>query len=84
MEIILKIVTPIFVLITSVIGYFLKSLMNEHKEYKGKVDDINTKLQLLENEHINKVEMLNDKIDSLHNAIEKLSDKLDKINYYVK
>lgn len=84
MEIVLKIVTPIVLIVTSIISYFLKSLMNEHKEYKKKVDLMDTKLQILENEHINKVEMLNDKIDSLYNAIEKLSDKLDKINEHVK
>lgn len=68
----------------SIISYFLKSTMDDLKTVKNVSYETKTKLEVLENEYMNKIERLNERFDLLYNAIEKLSDKIENLNKYLK
>jgi peptidoglycan hydrolase CwlO-like protein len=64
----------------SIIGYFLRSSMNELKEVKKVAYNNLTKLQVIENDYLNKIDSLNNRIELLYKAIDKLSDKIDHLD----
>lgn len=64
----------------SVIGYFLKNALEEVKEVKDVAYRTKTKLEVMENDYVNKVAALNQKFDLLYNAINKLSDQIEELN----
>jgi hypothetical protein len=64
----------------SVIGYFLKTALNEIKEVKNMTIDNKQKLAVLEIDYVNKVAMLNDKIDDLQATIKELTIELKQWN----
>lgn len=68
----------------SVIGYFLKSTMDEIKKIKEVAYQTKTKVEVMEADYINKITNLNQKFDLLYNAIEKLTDKIEKLNEKIK
>jgi len=68
----------------SVIGYFLKSALNEVKEVKAITYDNKSKIDLLEKEYMLKTERLNEKITMLYDAIDKLNDNIDKLAARIK
>ena len=64
----------------SVISYFLKNTMNELKEVKEVCYTTKSKLEVLENDYINKVSQLNSKIDGLQETIKELTTELKAFN----
>jgi hypothetical protein len=64
----------------SVIGYFLKRTMDELKEIKEITYKNKSKIEVLENDYINKISSLNQRLDLLYTSIEKLTDKIEKLN----
>jgi peptidoglycan hydrolase CwlO-like protein len=64
----------------SIIGYFLKRTMDELKEIKEITYKNKSKIEVLENDYVNKIDSLNQRIDLLYKSIEKLSDKIEKLN----
>ena len=76
----IDLLTVIGGLMLSVIGYFLKRTMDELKEIKTVTYESQTKIKVLENDYVNNIESLNQRIDMLYNSIEKLTDKIEKLS----
>jgi len=68
----------------SVIGYFLKSTMDEIKKIKEITYTTKTKVEVMEADYMNKIGALNEKFDLLYTAINKLTDKIEKLNDKIK
>lgn len=67
-------------LIVSVISYFLKRTMDELKEIKLLAYSTSTKVKVLENDYVNKVQQLNDKFDLLAESLRELNKNIEKLN----
>jgi hypothetical protein len=68
----------------SVIGYFLKQTMGEIRNIKEITYTTKTKVEVMEADYINKISNLNEKFDLLYTAINKLTDKIEKLNDKIK
>ena len=71
-------------IIISVISYFLKGVLGDIKEVKNLTYRTKTKLEVIENDYINKIAALNQKFDLLYNAIDKLSNQIEELNKRIK
>ena len=71
-------------ILIAVIGYFLKSTMEELKQFKTIAIETKSKLSLLELDHQNKYNHLNEKIDALYEAIKDLTLEVKDINKKLK
>jgi peptidoglycan hydrolase CwlO-like protein len=60
----------------SIIGYFLKSLMNDHKETQKMAIENKAKIDLLENNHSH----LNEKFDSLLASLKELTQEVKNLS----
>lgn len=74
------ILTLIGGLMLTIIGYFLKRTMDELKEVKETTIDTRSKLAVLENDYINKVQSLNEKFDDLDDGIRELTKEIKELN----
>ncbi len=68
----------------TIIGYFLRQTMNELKEIKTIAYSTKTKVEVLENDYLNKIASLNGKFDLLYNALDKLTTKIEELNKRIK
>jgi hypothetical protein len=68
----------------SVIGYFLKSTMDELKAVKNLSYETKNQLDLLKNDHINKYANITDKFDELKSAVVDLTKEIKELNKRVK
>lgn len=64
----------------SVIGYFLKSALNEVKEVKDMAVETRTKFEVLEAEYRLQVIHLTTKIDDLTDSISELTKEIKELN----
>ena len=64
----------------SIISYFLKKTLNELEKVKGVAYETKNKVAVIENDYLNKIDTLNQRINLLHVSIEKLTDKIDKLS----
>lgn len=71
-------------LLITIIGYFLKQTMEELKQFKNMAIETKTKLGLLELDHQNKYNHLNEKIDALYDAIKDLTLEIKDLNKKIK
>lgn len=71
-------------ILIAVIGYFLKSTMEDLRRFKDIAIETKSKLDLLELDHQNKYSHLNEKIDALYNAIKDLTMEVKDINKKIK
>lgn len=71
-------------ILIAVIGYFLKSTMEELKQFKTMAIETKSKLSLLELDHQNKYNHLNEKIDALYEAIKDLTLEVKDLNKKIK
>ena len=71
-------------ILIAVIGYFLKSTMEELKQFKTIAIETKSKLSLLELDHQNKYSHLNEKIDALYEAIKDLTLEVKDLNKKIK
>jgi hypothetical protein len=71
-------------ILITVIGYFLKQTMEELKHFKNMAIETKTKLGLLELDHQNKYNHLNEKIDALYDAIKDLTLEIKDLNKKIK
>jgi len=60
----------------TIIGYFLKQTMSDLKSVKEISYETRSKLNVLENDYINKVEALNNKFDMLNDSIRELTREI--------
>jgi len=81
---IIDILTLIGGLMLSVIGYFLKSTMDELKAVKNLSYETKNQLDLLKNDHINKYANITDKFDELKSAVVDLTKEIKELNKRVK
>lgn len=78
--VILKIILFLGGISISIISYFLKNTMNEIKEIKEISYKNRTKIEVIEIDYLNKIDNLNGKFEQLYKAIDKLTDKIEKLN----
>jgi hypothetical protein len=71
-------------ILITVIGYFLKQTMEELKLFKTMSIETKTKLSLLELDHSNKYNHLNEKIDALSDSIKDLINEIKDLNRKIK
>lgn len=67
-------------ILITIIGYFLKQTMEELKIFKIMAIETKSKLDLLELDHQNKHNHLNEKIDALYVAIKDLTIEIKELN----
>jgi flagellar capping protein FliD len=80
----IELLTGIGGLMLAVIGYFLKRTMEELKEVKEVAYSTSTKVKVLENDYVNKVQQLNDKFDLLAESLKELNKNIQKLNDKIK
>lgn len=64
----------------AIIGYFLRQTMQELKDVKAVAYKTKTKVEVLENDYLNKIASLNEKFDLLYTAIDRLTTKIEELN----
>ena len=80
----IEILTAIGGIMLSIIGYFLKSTMDDLKSVKATSFDTKNKLALLENDSINKYNNLSEKFDDLKGALVELTKEIKDLNKRIK
>jgi peptidoglycan hydrolase CwlO-like protein len=80
----IELLTGIGGLMLAVIGYFLKNTMAELKDVKEIAYDTKVKVKVLENDYLNKIASLNEKIDVLGDTIKELNKNIQKLNDKIK
>lgn len=81
---VIDILTLIGGIMLSVIGYFLKSTMDDLKNVKSVSFETKSKLALLENDSVNKYNNLSEKFDDLKGALIDLTKEIKELNKRVK
>ncbi len=76
----MTILTAIGGMMLTVVGYFLKSTMDDLKSVKLLTYETKNKLDILQNDHINKHANLTDKFDELRQALNELTKELKELN----
>lgn len=66
--------------ILSVLGYFLRSTMDQIKELNKVVGDCKNDLSVLKNDHLNKYDHLTEKFDTLCNSVRDLTKEIKELN----
>lgn len=80
----IDILTMIGGIMLTVIGYFLKSTMDDLKSVKATSFETKNKLALLENDSINKYNNLSEKFDDLKSALVDLTKEIKEMNKRIK
>jgi hypothetical protein len=81
---VIDILTAIGGLMLGIIGYFLKSTMDDLKSVKSVSFETKSKLALLENDSSNKYNNLSEKFDDLKGALIDLTKEIKELNKRVK
>jgi len=81
---IIDILTLIGGLMLTIIGYFLKSTMDELKNVKNLSYETRNQLDVLKNDHLNKYATITDKFDELKSAVVDLTKEIKELNKRVK
>jgi len=76
----IDILTLIGGVMLTIIGYFLKNTMDDLKSVKLLTYETKSKLDILQNDHINKHANLTDKFDELKQALNELTKELKELN----
>ena len=76
----IDILTLIGGVMLTILGYFLKSTMDDLKSVKLLSYETKNKLDILQNDHINKHANLTDKFDELKTALNELTKELKELN----
>ena len=64
----------------AIVGYFLKTTMDDLKKVKEVAYEAKSDLQLLKNDHINKYEHLTEKFDALNDSVRDLIKEIKELN----
>lgn len=72
--------TTIGGIMLAILGYFLKSTMEELKSVKALSYDTKNKLDILSNDHTNKYDNLSEKFDDLKGAVSDLTKEISILN----
>jgi hypothetical protein len=81
---VMTILTMIGGVMLTIIGYFLKSTMDDLKSVKSVSFETKSKLALLENDSVNKYNNLSEKFDDLKGALIDLTKEIKELNKRVK
>jgi hypothetical protein len=76
----IDILTLIGGVMLTILGYFLKSTMDDLKSVKLLTYETKNKLDILQNDHINKHTNLADRFDELKQALNELTTELKELN----
>jgi len=75
-----ELATALMGIVVSVVSYFLKTSMEEIKNVKEVVFKTKMKVEVLENDYLNKISALNEKFENLYKAIDRLTLKIENLN----
>jgi hypothetical protein len=75
----IDILTFIGGLAVSIISYFLKQTMHDLKQVKEIAYETKSKLKVIENDYLNKIDQLNQKFDMLNESIKELTKEIKNI-----
>lgn len=81
---VIDILTMIGGLMLGVIGYFLRSTMEELKSVKNLSYETKNQLDILKNDHMNKYDNMTEKFDELKTAVIELTKEIKELNKRVK
>ena len=76
----MTVLTMIGGVMLTILGYFLKSTMDDLKSVKLLSYETKNKLDILQNDHINKNANLSDRFDELKQALNELTKELKELN----
>jgi hypothetical protein len=68
----------------SIISYFLKKTLNELEKVKEIAYDNKSKISIIENDYLNKINALNSKFDDLKESIKDLTIEIKELNKRIK
>lgn len=71
-------------IVVSIIGFFLKSLITDHDKTKELVQKTASKLDLVENDYLNKHSHLSEKMEELNGALKELSNDIKALTRELK
>jgi hypothetical protein len=71
-------------LTVSIISFFLKSLMTDHEKIKEMATQTKSKLDLVENDYLNKHSHLSEKMEDLYGALKELSIEIKELTKELK
>jgi hypothetical protein len=77
---VMTVLTMIGGVMLTILGYFLKSTMDDLKSVKLLSYETKNKLDILQNDHINKNANLSDRFDELKQALNELTKELKELN----
>jgi hypothetical protein len=83
-QFIMVLLTSIGGLMLAVIGFFLRQTMQEIKEIKKVTYSNKTKIEVMENDYLNKIDNLNQKFDLLYKGLEDLTQEIRELNKKMK
>lgn len=63
-------------ILISILGYFLKRVMEDHEKTKDMAVQTKSKLDLVENDYLNKHNHLNEKFEELNSTLKELSNDI--------
>jgi uncharacterized membrane protein len=75
-----KLINIFMIAIVSVLGFFLKGVMDDIKEAKNKNTQLENRLDVLTNDHTNKYKALSDKLDDLKGIMVTLTYEIKELN----
>jgi len=84
MEVVLSIVSGAGMIVTSVIGYFLKRTMEKNDETSKLASSTKTELEVLKMDHTNKHAYISEKFDDLKDSIKSLTNEIVKLTDKIK
>ena len=68
----------------TILGYFLKTTMEDLKDVRSMAVETKTKLEVVENDHKNKYAHLSDKLDELYIMVRDLIIEVKELNKKIK
>jgi peptidoglycan hydrolase CwlO-like protein len=80
----IDILTTIGGIMMAIIGYFLKTTMEDLKRVKEVTYETKNKVAVIENDYINKIDALNDKFDLLATNLKELNQSIKELNNKIK
>ena len=71
-------------IVVSIISFFLKALITEHEKTKELAQSTKAKLDLVENDYLNKHSHLSEKMEELNGALKELSNDIKALTKELK
>jgi predicted ATPase len=71
-------------IVVSILGFFLKNIIADHEKTKDLANQTKAKLDLVENDYLNKHSHLSEKMEDLYGALKELSIEIKELTKELK